>query len=96
MLDNQEERHLYESQQPTSVMKEQSRIMHHKLHELNYHLWHIFPYEINIILTSCKVLASVLRFKPRKMCLKCHSFPWRSVATNSCHGGCWDMSCRMK
>lgn len=26
------------------------------------------------------------------MCRKCHSFPCRSVATNSCHGGCWDIS----
>lgn len=23
---------------------------------------------------------------------KCHSFPCKSVATNSCHGGCWDIS----
>jgi len=29
---------------------------------------------------------------PRKMCLKCHSLLCKSVATNSCHGGCWDIS----
>lgn len=33
---------------------------------------------------------------PRKMCLKCHWLPCKSVATNSCHGGCWDISWKTK
>lgn len=36
--------------------------------------------------------AGLASYIPRKICLKCHSFPCRSVATNSCHGGCWVIS----
>ena len=37
---------------------------------------------------------SWIECKPRKMWRKCHSLPWRSVATSSCQGGCWDISWR--
>lgn len=40
-----------------------------------------------------KMIKNILCIIPRNICLKRHSFPCKSLATNSCVGGCRDISC---
>lgn len=55
--------------------------------------------EVHVIHTSFhnqRKFLSVIYQLPRNICLKRHSLPCKSLATNSCVGGCLDMSCENK
>lgn len=67
--------------------------VYHVIHkEMKYLYWHRNQTAAHkpqkIVLQKIKETSS----EPRKIWRKCHSFAWRSLATNSCHGGCWDIS----